>query len=53
MKKVRNFPYLMPKPVALIGVIVYANPHFFTVAVLCTKAYKRFVISSNKTHYSN
>jgi len=53
MKKVRNFPYLMPKPVTLIGVIVYAKPNFFPVAALCTTAYKRFVISSRKTHYSN
>ena len=53
MKKVRNIPYLMPKPVALIGATIDAKPNFFTVADLCTTAYKRFVISSGKTHYTN
>lgn len=53
MKKVRDFPYLMAKPVALIGLIVDANPNFFTVADLYTTAYKRFGISSGITHYSN
>ena len=53
MKKIRTTPYLMPKPVALIGALVEGKPNFFTVADLCTTAYKRFVISSGKSHYTN
>jgi flavin reductase (DIM6/NTAB) family NADH-FMN oxidoreductase RutF len=53
MKKIRTIPYLMPKPVALIGALVESKPNFFTVADLCTTAYKRFVISSGKSHYTN
>ncbi len=53
MKKVRKVPYLMPKPVALIGALVDDKPNFFTVADLCTTAYKRFVISSGKAHFTN
>jgi flavin reductase (DIM6/NTAB) family NADH-FMN oxidoreductase RutF len=53
MKKIRTIPYLIPKPVALIGALVEDKPNFFTVADLCTTAYKRFVISSGKSHYTN
>ncbi len=53
MKQIRSIPYLMPKPVALIGALIDNKPNFFTVADLCTTAYKRFVISSGKSHHTN
>lgn len=43
----------MPKPVAIIGALTEGKPNFFTVADLCTTAYKRFIISSGKLHHTN
>ena len=51
--KIKKFPYLRPKPVAVIGAVVDEN--FITIADLCTTGYKipRFVISSGKGHFTN
>jgi flavin reductase (DIM6/NTAB) family NADH-FMN oxidoreductase RutF len=55
MIRIKSSPYLIPKPVAIIGALVDNKPNFFTVADLCTSGYQppRFVISSGKTHYTN
>ncbi|TXT54680.1 MAG: putative NADPH-flavin oxidoreductase [Promethearchaeota archaeon] len=55
MKKIKPFPYLIPKPVVLVGALVGGKPNFLTVADVCTTGYKipRFVISSGKGHYTN
>jgi flavin reductase (DIM6/NTAB) family NADH-FMN oxidoreductase RutF len=55
MKKVNRFPYLLPKPVVLVGALVDGKPNFLTIADICPTARRipRFVISSNKRHYSN
>lgn len=54
-RKIKPFPYLIPKPVALIGAMVNNKPNFLTIADLSTTGYKipRFVISSGKGHYTN
>ncbi|TFG09034.1 MAG: flavin reductase family protein [Promethearchaeota archaeon] len=53
--KVKIHPYLIPKPVVLIGAMVNGKPNFFTVADVSTTGYKipRFVVSSGKGHYTN
>jgi flavin reductase (DIM6/NTAB) family NADH-FMN oxidoreductase RutF len=53
--KVKVYPYLIPKPVVLIGAMVDDKPNFFTVADVSTTGYKipRFVVSSGKGHYTN
>ncbi|MFX1388462.1 MAG: flavin reductase family protein [Promethearchaeota archaeon] len=55
MIRIKSSPYLIPKPVALIGALVDNKPNFFTVADICTSGYNppRFIISSGKTHYTN
>ena len=53
--KVKIYPYLIPKPLVLIGAIVDDKPNFFTVADISTTGYKipRFLVSSGKGHYTN
>jgi flavin reductase (DIM6/NTAB) family NADH-FMN oxidoreductase RutF len=53
--KVKVYPYLIPKPVVLIGAMVDDKPNFFTVADVSTTGYQipRFVVSSGKGHHSN
>jgi flavin reductase (DIM6/NTAB) family NADH-FMN oxidoreductase RutF len=53
--KVKTHPYLIPKPVVIIGSIVDDKPNFFTVADVSTTGYQipRFVVSSGKGHYTN
>jgi len=55
MKKINRFPYLLPKPVAIVGALVDGKPNFLTIADICTTAYQipRFVVSSGKRHYTN
>ena len=51
----RRYPYLLPKPVALVGALVDGKPNFLTIADISTTGYKtpRFVVSSGKAHYTN
>lgn len=53
--KVKNYPYLLPKPVVILGAIVGEYPNYMTIADVCTTGYlkPRFVISSGKNHYTN
>ncbi|MFX0071348.1 MAG: flavin reductase family protein [Candidatus Hermodarchaeota archaeon] len=53
--KIKVYPYLIPKPVVLIGALVDDKPNFFTVADVSTTGYQipRFVVSSGKGHYTN
>ncbi|MBD3195944.1 MAG: flavin reductase family protein [Candidatus Lokiarchaeota archaeon] len=55
LKKIKVHPYLIPKPVAIIGANIEEKANFLTIADLCTTGYKipRFVISSGKGHYTN
>ena len=55
LKKIRRFPYLLPKPVAIVGALVDNKPNFLTIADLSTTGYQipRFVVSSGKGHYTN
>jgi flavin reductase (DIM6/NTAB) family NADH-FMN oxidoreductase RutF len=55
MKKIKPFPYLIPKPVAIVGALVEGKPNFLTIADISTTGYKvpRFVVSSGKPHYTN
>ena len=54
-KKIKPFPYLLPKPVAIVGAIVDHKPTFLTIADLSTSGYAtpRFIISSGRHHYTN
>lgn len=53
--KIRRSPYLLPKPVAIVGALVDGKPNFLTIADISTTGYKipRFVVSSGKPHYTN
>ncbi len=53
--KMRRYPYLLPKPVAIVGALVDGKPNFLTIADISTTGYKipRFVVSSGKAHYTN
>jgi len=52
--KIKPFPYLLPKPVAIVGALVEDKPNFLTIADISTTGYKipRFVVSSGKGHYT-
>ncbi len=54
-KKIKKYPYLLPKSVVLIGALVDGKPNFITIADVSTTGYQipRFVISSGKYHYTN
>ncbi len=55
MKKINRFPFLLPKPVAIVGALVNGKPNFLTIADITTTGYQipRFVVSSGKGHYTN
>lgn len=54
-QKVKNYPYLLPKPVVIVGAMINNKPNYLTIADVCTTGYinPRFVISSGKSHYTN
>ncbi|MFX0028829.1 MAG: flavin reductase family protein [Candidatus Hermodarchaeota archaeon] len=55
LKRIKRFPYLLPKPVAIVGALVDNKPNFLTIADISTTGYQipRFVVSSGKSHYTN
>ncbi|MFX1280592.1 MAG: flavin reductase family protein [Promethearchaeota archaeon] len=55
LKRIKRFPYLLPKSVAIVGALVDNKPNFLTIADISTTGYQipRFVVSSGKTHYTN
>lgn len=55
LKRIKRFPYLLPKPVAIVGALVDNKPNFLTIADISTTGYQvpRFVVSSGKGHYTN
>lgn len=55
MKKINRFPFLLPKPVAIVGALVNNKPNFLAIADIGTTGYQipRFVVSSGKGHYTN
>jgi len=55
MKRIDRIPYLLPKPLAIIGAIVDGKPNFLTIAdIIATgRRIPRFGISSRKPHYTN
>ena len=38
--KIKSFPYLLPKPVAIVGALVENKPNFLTIADISTTGYK-------------
>jgi len=55
MKRINSRPYLMLKPIVVIGAVVDGKPNFMTIADIIATGRRilRFGISSRKPHYTN